>query len=1387
MKHMRHSEFKALQKAVRTVKNSGAFDEEYYLSQTKASGIKQSNPIKHYLLHGWKLGLQPHPCFDTKYYLIKNTDIHTAGMNPFMHFILYGYKEHRYTSEDFYLPDYRERHPEVDALDINPLKHFTNLYGRKKTNILKATAQEIDSFSEALELAQDTVAPNTKRVNQVDSLIATDSMNNSRIVGRIGNVETSRTAGGAANLNTSEDQLEIAERHIKPELKNNTPVLAEVNRRLLTSRSSDTYEIRIENLSSTGITGWAVNRALPGEIFEFDVLINDTPLIKIRNNIARADLVRHKKSSGRGGFNLTFPKGVFDHGENVITIIQPCGQVFKCGSVQVKKEDEVNNPPLISNGNSVSIIVPIYNAIDDVKICISRLKKYTSPKVLVILINDASSDPEIKKFLDSNDFPENYIIRHNDENLGFTKTVNKGIALAGGDDVVLLNSDARVTPRWLEGMQRALKSDYRIATVTAMSDRAGAFSAPYIGNENDLPIGVTEIDYSRAFRRRARGLYPSVPTGNGFCMYIRRTCIEAIGTLDEVAFPRGYGEENDFCMRARSLGWLNVIDDRTYVFHDRSKSFGSEKQQLITSGRKVIDRRYPDYKHAIGVFTNSPALAVARFSAKQALADCQQGEAVRPRALFVIATTTGGTPQTNRDLMLALYNTWEPWLLHCDSNTLSLYRIYPDNQDVLVHTHRLTEPVDPIHHISYEYDRVVANWLEKFDFENVHIRHLAWHSLSLPKIAKTSGARVIYSFHDYYAICPTVKLLDADGFFCGGTCSKSKASADCSNTLWGSELPYLKDKWIYKWRDKFEEAISYADEFVTTSIHAKNTIVSIFKTLSAREFNVVPHGRDFTTLTAPSNIESRPSKIKILVPGNIDRAKGGGYILDLINHDSNALLEFHILGTVSEDFQSEIDNASSAQIICHGPYKRDEFNTHVNNIAPHVGAVFSIWDETWCHTLTEIWASGLPALVLDYPTIGGRVRNAKAGWVLDRKNTAHAFTVISKFVLNDHTQKNKAVRKWQETEGVFRDLRWMASQYHHIYTSERKIPINGANKTIAIVSPSNKTQTAAPGSTHIRIWENTRNNAEGDPTFCRVTPDQLVAGVKLGEITQAIIQRNALSKAHYSQLIASIKSGKFKFTFEIDDNLLAVPESIDTDGEYKSYQETLKLIIEGADSVTTSTEPLAEVLSKLNHKVLVVPNKISGNLWRKPVSRTLSGGFTAVYFGTKSHKEDYELILPSLNDVASRFSDFRLLVIGVLDENYPAPNWVEILQVPPPKRNYISFVPWLKEVTKHTLLGLAPLKDTEFNQYKSNLKALEYAALGLPVLASKGIVYDGIADEAPAISTVNNSRESWTEALIEMVTNSNALSKKGEDNKKWVQSNYMSLGNIPGYFEQLTC
>src|SRR5690606_37271970 len=130
---------------------------------------------------------------------------------------------------------------------------------------------------------------------------------------------------------------------------------------------------------------------------------------------------------------------------------------------------------------------------------------------------------------------------------------------------------------------------------------------------------------------------------------------------------------NDFCMRARESGWRNVIDDRTDIFHDRSKSFGGEKDGLIKAGRAVVDERYPDYTKAISIFSESPLINSARSRAKLALQDCY--DLVKPLILYVISTITGGTPQTNRDLMLSLIDVNEPWLFRCDSNVMTLFKV----------------------------------------------------------------------------------------------------------------------------------------------------------------------------------------------------------------------------------------------------------------------------------------------------------------------------------------------------------------------------------------------------------------------------------------------------------------------------------------------------------------------------------------------------------------------------------------------------------------------------------------------------------------------------------------------------------------------------------------
>ena len=418
------------------------------------------------------------------------------------------------------------------------------------------------------------------------------------------------------------------------------------------------------------------------------------------------------------------------------------------------------------------------------------------------MIDDASPDPEIARILLTiRDWPE-LEVRRNAENLGFTRTVNLGIALAGSADVVFLNSDTLVTPGWLRNLRHAAYSDPEVGTASPFSNNAGAFSAPEPGVANPLPEWMTLDEYGRAVTQASRRQYPRVPTTNGFCMYVKRACIDAVGPLDAAAFPRGYGEENDFCMRAGRNGWSHVIDDATLIYHVRSASFGAQKGPLILRGRQILDERYPEYKKAISVFEHDRTIRTSRHRVAETIAAtaARPGE-VKPRGLYVGATRTGGTPQTNEDLMGALSDSVETLVLWSNAAQMSL-QLYRNGKYVDLATHRLERPIKGFPHRSDEYDRVVAAWLAEYAVEYLHIRHIAWHSLGIIDAAKSAGIPVIFSFHDFYTICPTVKLLDEKNVYCGGTCTAT--TGECAHELWTDvDFPPLKHRGIHDWKATF--------------------------------------------------------------------------------------------------------------------------------------------------------------------------------------------------------------------------------------------------------------------------------------------------------------------------------------------------------------------------------------------------------------------------------------------------------------------------------------------------------------------------------------------------------------------------------------------------------
>jgi GT2 family glycosyltransferase/glycosyltransferase involved in cell wall biosynthesis len=792
-----------------------------------------------------------------------------------------------------------------------------------------------------------------------------------------------------------------------------------------------TFRGRIDRYDERGLRGWLTTG--DGQtLAEYEVLINGVPFRKGVANIRRGDLADKGIVRRGGGFVVPI---VNPTGDATIDVnVRAAGRSLPIAGGPLSISDAPRSRSRTESAYAVhtmaasvgiSIIVPIYNAADDLTKCIASLRTHTPSFVRIILIDDCSPDPAIQKILSGCTDMPNWSILKNDINLGFTKTVNRGIAEAPDDDVIFLNSDTIVTPGWVQGLRVAAYSSARIATATPLSNAAGVFSVPEINIENNLPDGYDLDSTARLVRHHSMASYPRVPTGNGFCMYVRRDCINDIGPLDSVAFPVGYGEENDFCMRAVHRGYEHVMDDRTYIYHKRSASFGSKKSEHYEQGRATLKNRYPEYSGLTAVFSEAPDVLAVRWRARAAFA--ATNFPVLPRVLFVIATTTGGTPQTNADLMSALQDRYEGWILQCDSETIRLYKGHI-SQETLISQVRFAPQIDPRVHKSQEYNSAVFEILVKFSFELVHVRHIAWHSLDLPKICKSLNLPVVFSFHDFYAACPTIKLLDESGTFCGGKCTET--SGDCSVELWDqSKFPKLKNLFVHRWREMFSQTMAQCDAFVTTSAFAKETLVSSFENLRDARFQVIPHGRNFESFHSMAKEPVSKGPLKILVPGNISKAKGAGLIAELSIMDKGEHFEFHILGDHGRLIQGP-------GLIFHGTYKREEFAEKAEKIGASVGAVLSKWPETYCHTLTELWSIGVPVIGFDIGAVGERIQAHKGGWRLDLQSTVDGTYEFLLKLASDHAEiksRVSEVLEWQTGYGSSYDTTSMAAQYDEIY------------------------------------------------------------------------------------------------------------------------------------------------------------------------------------------------------------------------------------------------------------------------------------------------------------------------------------------------------------------
>lgn len=261
---------------------------------------------------------------------------------------------------------------------------------------------------------------------------------------------------------------------------------------------------------------------------------------------------------------------------------------------------------------AIDIIVPVYDAAALLRRCLAALDRHTDPtQARVLAIDDASPDPAVAPLLAewAQRSPLRPRVLANPRNLGFVGTVNRGIAQTEGD-VLLLNADTEVTPGWLARMAAALAADARIATATPFSNNAEICSWPDFCRAAPVPADADRI--ALACAQAGPPGYPDLPTAVGFCMLIRRAALAALGDFDQATFGRGYGEENDFCLRAAAHGWRNVLVDDCYVVHAGGGSFAALGLKPGGANLERLLARYPGYNALVAAFIAADPLAQRR-------------------------------------------------------------------------------------------------------------------------------------------------------------------------------------------------------------------------------------------------------------------------------------------------------------------------------------------------------------------------------------------------------------------------------------------------------------------------------------------------------------------------------------------------------------------------------------------------------------------------------------------------------------------------------------------------------------------------------------------------------------------------------------------------------
>lgn len=639
------------------------------------------------------------------------------------------------------------------------------------------------------------------------------------------------------------------------------------------------------------------------------------------------------------------------------------------------------------------IIIPVYKGKEETIACVQSVLKTLPSGVVLQLVNDCSPDMELIEWLEKQVDHEKIFLIHHLENMGFPGAVNTGMQAWLGYDVILLNSDTLVAKGWIEGLTQAAYHSSDIGTATPFSNDASIFSYPYHDKQNLVPTLKMVENLTKYMCKVNKHKVIEVPTAHGFCMFIRHDCLYQTGLFRENLFAQGYGEENDFCMRAQHLGWRHVLAIGIFVGHKGGVSFQNSKNALLKRNLAILNKLYSGYDEMILDYIDQDFLRVTRREIDLCRLQALEKKYVKQSqpleyGLFITHTYGGGVERAVQERanelrlkgIIPLFI--RPTLLgdacQCEIQFKSpsferkeIDELYPN----LVFS------------LPSEYE-VLVKFLNARKIYGFEVHHFAGHHTKLRYLLKDLGIGYDVYIHDYMSFCPRISLIDSEGNYCKEPRQLSACQKCIGDERFDEDKPIKMKAWIARSRQELEEARS----ITVPSEDTANRISNHFPKIKEIQIHHLEDDRPDLSLKQLSyfsqianqeqDYQSKEVKdrFRVCIIGAIGVEKGFNIVKELVSDSNqrNLPIEFVVVGRTVDDRVFFGDD----RIFITGTYKEEEAVSLVQKQQADIAFFPAIWPETWCYALSIAWRAGLETVAFDLGAVSQRIKKTQRGVIL---------------------------------------------------------------------------------------------------------------------------------------------------------------------------------------------------------------------------------------------------------------------------------------------------------------------------------------------------------------------------------------------------------------------